>query len=259
MKNSKVNILDRQQKMLQHIRKNGTVSINDLAELFYITPITVRRDLIGLEEKGYVKRYFGGVKSLLPPDLDEAPTPSIEDPKALIHAKIALKATELIKDGDTIFMNSSSTALLMMEYLKDKSVLVVTNNGRALYSKRDPQIELILTGGEVYGQKKSLVGEFALNALYKITATKCILGVSGISVDGGITSSVIQETAINKTMLERCSGEKIILADGSKIGTRHNFFSGNITDITHLITDTSASKEHLDQIAGLGINIVLSE
>lgn len=259
MKNSKANIYERQQKMLQHIRKNKSANISDLAEIFKVTPITIRRDLTYLEEKGYVKRFFGGVKSLLPPDIDEVPTSGINDPNSLIRMKIAMKATEMIKDGDTIFMNSSSTALLMMKYLKNKSVLIVTNNGRALFSKRDPQIELILTGGEVYGQKKSLVGEFALNVLYKITATKCILGVSGISVEGGITSNVIQETAINQLMLQRCSGEKIVLADGSKIGTNQNFFSGNISDITHLITDTTASKKELDLIQEQGIQVILSD
>lgn len=259
MKNSRANIHDRQQKMLQHIRKNESVSINVLAETFHVTPITVRRDLTKLEEKGYVKRFFGGVKSMLPPDVDELPPSGINDPGSVIRMNIAMKAAEMIKDGDTIFMNSSSTALLMMEYLKNKSVLIITNNGRALFSKRDPHIELILTGGEVYGQKKSLVGEFALNALYKITATKCVLGVSGISIDGGITSNVIQETAINQLMLQRCLGEKIVLADGSKIGTNQNFFSGDITDITHLITDTTASKEHIEQIEEQGIQVVLSD
>ena len=93
------------------------------------------------------------------------------------------------------------------------------------------------------------------DALSRITATKCILGVSGISVQGGITSRVIQETAINQMMLRRCRGPKIVVADSTKIGIEHNFFSGTLNDITHLITDTDANSLQLDQLRRAGIEV----
>ena len=98
------------------------------------------------------------------------------------------QAIEMLENGDTVFINSSSTALLIYPYIQDRSVLVVTNNGRSLLSQRAAGVELVLTGGEVYGDKQSLVGQFALDALSRITATKCILGVSGISVRSGMTT-----------------------------------------------------------------------
>ena len=61
-------------------------------------------------------------------------------------------------EGDTIFLNSSSTALLLLKYLKGKRVTVITNNGNALHMETDPLIELVLTGGEVNQYKKSMVG-----------------------------------------------------------------------------------------------------
>ena len=104
---------------------------------------------------------------------------------------LAKYAADLINDGDTIFINSSSTALLILEYLGNKRVYVVTNNGKALQSTIGPNIELVLTGGQVYERKQSLVGEFATYILSKITANKCFLGVSGISSDSGISTSVL--------------------------------------------------------------------
>ena len=95
--------------------------------------------------------------------------------------------------------------------------------------------------------------QFALDTLARITATKCILGVSGISVKGGITSRIIQETAINQMMLNRCSGSKIVVADSTKIGVEHNFFSGKIGDINRLITDTGAGADILEDIRSAGI------
>lgn len=260
MKNSKSTISNRQQRLLAYLMQNRSCDNNTLAALFQVTPMTVRRDLQFLEEKGLIKRYFGGAECIMPSESEGTFSLSSSNEKiSKARIEIAKRAALLIQDRDTVFMNSSSTALLVLEYLQDKSVLVITNNGRSLYTKRHSKTELILTGGEVYGQKQSLVGEFALNTLSKITATKCILGVSGISAAGGITSRVSQETAINQMMLSRCSGEKIVVADGSKIGIEHNFFSGEATDVTHLITDSSAPKKELDRLEKLGISIIIAE
>lgn len=258
MKNSQAAINLRQEKLLSYLLEHHSADNDHLAQLLGVTTITIRRDLKCLEDRGLVKRYFGGAECIMPMEEGKPLLVGADTyiPKSRIS--IARYAAQMIQNKDTVFMNSSSTALLMLEYLNDKSILVVTNNGRSLYTKRQPGTELILTGGEVYGQKQSLIGEFSLNALSKITATKCILGVSGISVSGGITSRVLQETAINQMMLNRCSGDKIIVADGSKIGVEHNFFSGNISDITHLITDETAPAEHLQKLESRGVKIIIA-
>lgn len=256
MKNSKEMIQDRQNGILEYLRKNSSADINLLANLFHVTPMTVRRDLDVLESQGYVRRFFGGVEYISVPGGTTVPQP---DAAAVSSQKtaIARAAAAMIEDGDTVFMNSSSTALLALEELGNKSIFVITNNGRSLYAKRGSNVELFLTGGTVYGQKQSLVGEFALKTLSQVTATKCIIGVSGISVTGGITSTVVQETTINHQMLARCSGEKIVVAEGFKIGLKHNFFSGNASDITHLVTDSTADPVQLEKLRQQNIQIIL--
>lgn len=256
MKNSKTAVQNRHDRLLNYIRENERVEVAVLAQKFHVTPTTIRRDLELFETKGYIKRYFGGAKSLIPAGTKDYQAPVI--PPGSSRYTIAETAAKLIEPGDTVFMNSSSTALLIFNYLKNTPSMFITNNGRALYAKRDPEIELILTGGEVYGQKQSLVGEIALSTLSKVTATKCILGVSGISAGGGITSMVIQETPINQAMLKHCSGDKIVVAEGSKIGIKHNFFSGTIQDITHLITDDTADPAQLDQLRAQGITVIVT-
>lgn len=257
MKNSKVAVKNRQEKLLKYLRLHQSADIMTLAKEFNVTPTTIRRDLNYYEEKGYLKRSFGSVRYCLPPNTDVQYSTPKGNPTPAKY-QIAQAATKLINDKDIIFMNSSSTALLTLELIKDIEVSVITNNGRALYAKRNPGVELILTGGEVYGQKQSLVGELVIATLSKVMASKCILGVSGISVDGGITSSVIQETVINQRMLKYCSGPRIIVADGSKIGVKRSFFSGNISDITHLITDSSADPEELEKMRKLGIEVIIT-
>lgn len=260
MKRDRNSIAKRRQSFLLYIQEHQNADVTALAEKFQVSPITVRRDIKYFEEKGLMKHYFGGVQ-ILPQAPSEEPYFETAEQDTLISYKqrLAQKACEMIEDGDTIFINSSSTAMLIFQYLANKSVTIITNNGRSLLMQRDPMVELVLTGGEVYGKKRSLVGEFALNALNKVTATKCIIGASGISVDGGVTSSVIQETAINQTMLRRCSGPKIVVVDGAKIGLQHNFFSSPISSITHIITNSRAEPSELERLKEQGIQIILAD
>ena len=240
-------------QILNHLKNSGPTSVVELANHFSVSPITIRRDLDLLASKNLVIRQFGSAKITESATFDEEPDNSISTKKLAI----AKKAAEFLTNGDSVFINSSETASHVLSYIKDISVLVITNNGRSLSIPRNQGVELVLTGGEVYGNKHSLVGEFALNALSKVATTKCILGVSGISVSGGITSKVLQETAINRTMLNHCNGPKIVVADSSKIGIEHNFYSGKISDITMLITDIDANPEEIERIKGAGIEVVL--
>ena len=162
----------------------------------------------------------------------------------------------MICPGDTVFLNSSSTALFILDYLPDVHASVITNNARALYCKYPESIDLLLTGGEVYGNKQSLVGEFAVSSTKKVIASKCFLGASGVSSFGGVTSSIVQEVAVNQSMISQCNGPKIVVADSSKIGTRQSFFSYGLDQVTHLITDSAADPRELERISNCGVEII---
>lgn len=255
MKNSRNNIQHRQMRLLQYLEENKSASVEDLSRLLNVSPITIRRDLDDLENRKLVTRYFGGAQIALGlPESDESSYLVSTTQHLDCKQAIARRAAELLSDGDIVFINSSATALLIYPYIT-ANILIVTNNGRSLQMERPSNVDLMLTGGEVSGNKQSLVGQLAVEMLSSITATKCILGASGVSVEGGITSQVIQETAINRTMLRRCSGEKIVVADHTKIGLEHNFFSSNLTDITRLITDTGADSSELESIRRAGITV----
>lgn len=183
MKNTKSIVSKRREKILDYLKSNESINTNDLAEILEISPLTLRRDLQALDEQGLIVRYYGGAK--LANDINNSENILKEtDTDLLLNKKkniIAKYAADLIKDGDTVFINSSSTALLMLKYLGNKRVYIVTNNGKALQVTIPPNVELVLTGGQVYERKQSLVGDFATYILSKITADKCFLGVSGIT------------------------------------------------------------------------------
>lgn len=256
MKSSKSTIQKRQDKIMQMLEAFGSLDVASLASQLDVSEITIRRDLDQVVGKGLAERYYGGVRLL--PDLRRSSQPeALTAEDEAVKDRIAEQAASLIVDRDVVFINSSSTAMRIIKYIQGRRAIIITNNAKVISLQHDPLVEIILTGGEVYGNKQSLIGEFALNTLSKIKATKCVIGVSGISIKGGITTDVLPETAINQMMLKRCSGSRIVITDGSKIGRERNFLSGTISDITHLITDKSADSAELDRLKARGLQITV--
>ena len=247
----------RRERLLDYLSVNQTINTNELAQKLDISPLTLRRDLQALDDEGLIVRHYGGAKLITNID-DKVNSKENSINSIPVNSKniLAKYAADLINDGDTIFINSSSTALLILEYLGDKRVYVVTNNGKALQSTIGPNIELVLTGGQVYERKQSLVGEFATYILSKITANKCFLGVSGITSDSGISTSVLEETLINHEMINRCSGPVYVLADSSKVGIHNNFSSGDIHEISHLITDSNIKEIDIQEFKEKGVTVI---
>ncbi|MBR2215601.1 MAG: DeoR/GlpR transcriptional regulator [Selenomonadaceae bacterium] len=258
MKNSRSEVFKRQQALLEELRRQEIIDVNAVAAKLDVSPTTIRRDLIMFDREHLIERFHGGAKlkadTLREEDTAAHSAEAGEDETA--KQVIARYAADLVEDGDTIFMNSSSTTLMMLNYLGDKRVIVITNNGSALDCVDNPNVEVILTGGKVYRHRRSLVGEFAALTLTKIFADKAFLGVGGISVDAGITTSVLPETAVNETMIRCCQGKCYVLAAPPKIGRKHNFRSTGIDKITAIITCEGADAKEVASLRERGVAVV---
>lgn len=260
MKNKRGVITKRQQAILQKLKEDKKVSVEILARKLNVSTLTIRRDLEIFEKEGFVKRYYGGA-SLIEGTVADDPTKisaadSEKNSGVDYRSIVAEKAASLVEDGDTIFINSSRTALDMLAYIHGKHVNVITNNGNALNMPHDPLISIILTGGEVNAVKYSLVGDFALSTIKKVQADKCFIGVSGITADGQISTAVLQETMINTLMIEHTKDDVVILADHTKIGKMHNFIIADVHQVTHIVTDSLADPLILEKLAASGAAIL---
>ncbi|MEG0266941.1 MAG: DeoR/GlpR family DNA-binding transcription regulator [Bacilli bacterium] len=255
MKMNKEIVDNRRNEIMIQIQNKGRVYVDVLARTFHVSHLTIRRDLQYWEEKGAIDRFYGGAKLVQNFVINDDLSHSNE---AYKHA-IAKYAAQYVKEGDTLFINTSSTALLVLKYIKNKRVTIITNNGKAIFMEHDPLISICLTGGELRIPKESMVGDFALNNLNRVSANKAFLGCSGISAKSGMSTAILQEVAINELMITRCIGETFILADHTKIGNDHSFISGSISAFDYLISDTSANNEEVNAIEELGIQTVLLE
>jgi DeoR/GlpR family transcriptional regulator of sugar metabolism len=216
----------------------GFVKVNLLAQQMRVSPLTIRRDLDALVDSGKINRFYGG--AVLAKYEDESGANIFSSGFTLNKLAIAQYAAALVEDGDTIFINTSSTALAILPHITAKQVTVITNNVKAIFAEHREDMNLVFSGGELRFPKEAMVGDFALNNLNRVTASKCFLGCNGINTEEGITTAVLQEATINNLMLTRVTGPRYILADKSKIGRQLNFIYGQIQDISLLITDTEA-------------------
>jgi len=241
MRSSRITIEDRRNRLLCSLRSSGTVNIKEIAEELDVSPLTIRRDLDALEVTEGINRFYSGAKI----GKTNGEANIFSSPYMRSKHAIACYAAKLVEDGDTIFINTSSTALAMIPMIKARHVTIITNNAKALEIEIPPNINLLFTGGEIRFPKEAMVGEFATNNLNMVTASKCFLGCNGITVHEGVTTAVMHEASINHLMLTRVMGSRYILADKTKIGKKLNFIYGTIKEVTMLITDTEAPQDRI--------------
>lgn len=240
----------RREEIVKLLREGDEVAVADLAERFGTSPLTIRRDLDHLQERGILLRSYGTAH------LTDAYADPFGSKRERAKQSIARCAAGLIEDGDTVFINTSSTALAVIDFISAHGVTVVTNNGRVLGKTIPSNITVILTGGEIRVPKWSMTGDFALDTIGQIQGTKSILGCSGISVQRGLTTIVAQEMRINALMFEQ-SERHIVVVDSSKLGKDSSFKYGDIDQIDTLITDHAAPDDQIAPFRRSGVGEVV--
>ena len=193
MKMSRSIVNSRREKVLEIVRENGDVTVNHLAEKFQVSPLTIRRDLQFLEDHRLLERFYGGARNS-----NQVGEGNGENPRLFRKEKIARYAASLVEDGDSIFINTSSTALAMVKYITSRNVTIITNNGNIINEKNPSQATVVLLGGELRYVKGAMVGDFAMNNLTQVTARKSFMGCGGLCPDTGMTTELLNEVNLNQ-------------------------------------------------------------
>ena len=251
MKNSIMNIDKRHHDILDILEKKEHMTSLELAEALDVSLSTIRRDLHLLEEKNDIIRKFGYCMFNYENKLEDEHSGPVR-----IKQILAQEASKFIHDGDTIFINSSSTALKTVDFLHVDHLTVITNNLKINYSPQNASYNYILTGGEMRYPKEALVGDVAINTLSSINADVCIVGCSGIDLENGVTTKTMNEATINEIMIKRATRSKILVADHRKVGVTSKFKMSDISAFDYLITDQFGSEDILTEIQNMGVTVV---
>ena len=248
MKRERAYVDARRNQIVEILRGNPLVRVDDLAQRLNVSVITIRRDLQYLEDNGLLTRFYGGARAT--EEISKA-----VDEVEICREMIARHAASFVEDGDTIFINTSRNALDIISYITKKNVTVSTNNGKAISRDHDGNVSIILTGGELRYPKEAMVGDFAIRNLQDIFAKKAFIGCSGISAQAGVTTEIANEVNVNQLMIEHATQEVYVLADHTKIGLSSSFTSCAIDKVKHLITDENAPAEELELMKAQGVDV----
>lgn len=265
MKNTLYAINERRNRILTIIDEHKEVTVEYLAELLNVTTVTIRRDLDLLASEQKITRIFGGAKRIAteqtaPEARDEVKNAILESDRSTVQKRqIARAASNLLVTDDVILINSSSTASYVVEYLNDKAVTIISNNTNILSRKINPNTILLMTGGQVLPGRDSLSGTYAIEILKKNYSTKCIIGVCGISIKGGLTSPVLEESIINQIMVAQTTGMVIAIASSDKIGRDDSFYICDVSKVDVLVTDDGIMEADKKEFEKIGIEVIVAK
>jgi len=237
-----------------------TVTASDLCERLKVTAATIRRDLATLEKEGVLVRSHGGAVSRMSSTNFQPSYEALLRSNSDEKREIARAAEPLILDGDTVFLEGSTTVLELARQLIHRQRLTVVTNSPSIVCElqRSPGITVLCTGGDLQKDTFYLSGEWAQRALSEIRLDKAVLGVSAIDPAYGVSTASYAEAQIKK-LLTRAAKTRIALADHGKFGKQCFAYVGAVSDIQTLVTDSGTDARYIKELREAGLQVVVAE
>ena len=250
--------IERQSRMVQLINERQTLSVAELAAMFNVSDMTIRRDLLRLEERGILRRTHGGASVLKHPTGDHPFYARVEE-QVQEKAAIARLAAARIQPGQTIILDAGTTIGRLASLLADTRDLTVITNSLHVVSELQHAagINLIVTGGTLWEPTLSLVGPVAIATLHRFVADTAFLATPALSLEAGITNSNLYEAEVKTAMIE-IAREKVLLADHTKFGRTSYAKVAPLTALNCLITDDRTPPAALTRLRELGVEVLVA-
>lgn len=229
--------VNRIKEISNYIREHENASIDTLCSIFNVSKNTIRRDIAELEEKGIIKKVYGGI-TLNIDEKDTIPFNQREIKNKDIKVVLAELASNLVEDNDIIFIDSGTTTVHMIPFLANRrNLTIITNNLNVLVMSLDyPNLNVLSTGGSLFREANSFIGIEAIHFLNNYNIGKAFMASTGVSISNGITNSSSFEYQIKKTVVQK-SNKIIVLADSSKLDVASLMTYCDLKDIDALVTD----------------------
>jgi DeoR family transcriptional regulator, fructose operon transcriptional repressor len=250
----------RRQQIVSLLNKaeNGLVTIPALSRTLGVSEMTIRRDLEYLEDQEQLHRIYGGAiayKSVVE-------QPYIERAGQSSPQKIAIGriAASLVKDGQSILLDSGTTTRQIAYNLSSRNDLTVVTNNIPISEElgQYAQIKTYLLGGLVKHHELCTVGYSVRQALESFTVDIAFLGTAGFSLQNGITDIDMNEVEIKQTMI-RIAREVILVTDSKKFNSTALLRVAPLTAAKKIITDENLPESAIQEIEAFGIEVITSE
>jgi DeoR family fructose operon transcriptional repressor len=247
----------RKVEILKLLQENEHLELDDFARRLQVSSSTLRRELNPIIETGYIRIRAGWVSlnlqigAELPFALRELEN---EDEKQ----RIACKALDLIQNGETIFISGGTTTLALAKILPGRRLTVITNSLRVADALVDqPGIELVILGGKVRFDERTMHGHLTEWGAQQLRADKFIYGIQAISVQYGLTHPQIIEVSTDRALAEGAT-QVIVLADHTKFGKISPAMVIPIQKVHTLITGREIKADFLQELNAQNIQVILA-
>jgi DeoR family fructose operon transcriptional repressor len=249
---------ERRLEILKVLMNKTKVKVKELSLNFDVSEVIIRKDLKLLEEEGKLERTHGGaiLKKIIPIDI------SLNHRKVVNLAgkkKITNKLYKIIEEGEIIFLDSSSTNLLLAEKLAEtpKKITVVTNMLDIMKCLGGiEKIELIGIGGTYHSILGTFLGGLALESVYKINTQKLFLGGAAIDVQkGNLSIFESNEVTLKKAMIQMAS-KVYFVCEKDKFYSYGTYNFGTIDDLDAIVVDEQIEKQFEEKLRENNVEII---
>ncbi|MEM0553431.1 DeoR family transcriptional regulator [Aeromonas allosaccharophila] len=250
---------ERRERIIQQLRSNGSVQVNELATHYQVSTVTIRNDLAFLEKQGVAVRAYGG--ALLCEPNQAVPERTIADKSVLnrpVKQRIGALAATLVPPGCRLILDSGTTTLEVARHLREhQEILVMTNGMNVANALLEAEgVELLMTGGHLRRKSLSFYGAQAEQSLQNYHFDMLFLGVDGIDLERGVSTHHEDEARLNRCMCQ-VAERIIVVTDSSKFGRRSLHKIIDTPRIHTLITDDALPADVLTGLRHAGIEVLL--
>jgi DeoR family transcriptional regulator, aga operon transcriptional repressor len=250
-------LTERHQFIIERLKKEGSVKVVDLCADLNVSSVTIRKDLKFLEDKKLVYRTHGG-GTLSNPYAGDRPVKEKAAIMADEKSGIGAAAAALIEPNDCILIASGTTVLSLASNIRPQGALTVITAALnvAMELIHHTGIEVIQLGGIIRQSSSSVTGNYAEKVLEDFSCSKLFLGVDGIDLEFGLTTTNMMEAQLNRKMIA-ASQKTIVLADSSKFGKRGFGRICGMEEIEQVITDHKISEHMVSELERMGIEVTV--
>lgn len=242
----------------KYIMDHESVSMKELRDYFKVSMNTVRRDVVELLKRGTVRKVYGGVCAQTP-ESALIPYEVRSGGDSRQKEAVCREAVRFVHDGDVIFIDSGTTTVWLMDYLKNiNNLTVVTNNVEVIMKALDNEnISLIALPGQLLHKTRSVTGETTVSFLARYNIRTAFMAATGVSAQG-VTNSSPLEYEIKKKALEN-SEIKVLMVTGRKFGVTGLMTYANIEQFDVIITDGSIPERYRELVENKHVNLVIAK
>jgi DeoR/GlpR family transcriptional regulator of sugar metabolism len=249
---------ERRQQIARILEAQLRVTVSELSQHFSISEVTIRKDLAWLEKQKVAVRTHGGAVAATT-GTNEMGFAVREHLQQTEKDRIGAAAANCVQDGETIFIDASTTALAMAQLLKSRRELTVVTNGlrSGMTLVGLPGISVLIPGGMLREESFSLVGTWGAAVLQQIHISRAFLGARGFTLNEGLTDVNSEEVELKRAIVASAR-EVVAIIDHSKWDQVALATFCSLERIKMIITDGKAPAEMVKQVRAMGIDVCIA-